>query len=201
MGKMDAAAIGPGLSSNKDIADVVKGVVRESKIPLDLDADALNALAGDVSILKERRCEIVITPHPGEMSRLLGTQISDIQSNRVAVAKQTASDWNTVVVLKGARTVVASPEGDIWINRSGNNGMSTAGAGDILTGTIIGLIGQGLSVMDAAICGVHLHGVAGDIAAREIAPIGYLATDIQDRLPAARNSVLNVLLKDCPIEF
>lgn len=184
--RFDSVAVGPGLSTYPDTAELVRQFLRKPRVPCVIDADALNALATDSTALLEMKAPKILTPHPGEMARLLGTPVEEVQSNRIAIAVQAAQKFNAVIVLKGARTVVATSSGEVWINIIGNPGMATAGAGDVLTGTIAGLLGQGLSVKDAALCGVYLHALAGDLAAKEIAPIGFLATDIENRLPMAR---------------
>jgi len=164
----------------------VRELVPHVESPRGQGADALDARAESAGILTLGQAASVLTRHPGEMSGLRGTSIDEIQSNRVAAALDGARRWGAVVVLKGARTVIALPDGTAWINATGNPGMSTGGSGDVLTGTIAGLLGQRLSPEDAAVCGVYLHGLAGEIAAERIAPIGYFPTELQDLLPAAR---------------
>jgi NAD(P)H-hydrate epimerase len=150
-----------------------------------IDADGLNCLAGDASVLEGEHGELVITPHPGEMARLLGTAAAEIQSNRIDAAKLAASRFRSVVVLKGARTVIADPSGRVFLNTTGNAGMATGGTGDVLSGAIGGLLAQGLSPFDAAVCGVYIHGRAGDIAAAELGEAGMIAGDVLRSLPIA----------------
>ena len=183
MDRMDSVAIGPGLSVNDEIIEVVRNVIKESRIPLVLDADALNAVARDVSMLKECKAEIVITPHPGEMARLTGLSIREVRNDRLKVAADFAQRYGVIVVLKGAGTVVALPDGTIYINTTGNPGMATGGAGDVLTGIIVSLAGQGMKPADAAIAGVYLHGLAGDAAAGKKGMHGMIAGDIIEELP------------------
>lgn len=183
--KMDAAAIGPGLSMNSDIGKIVGKVVRECTCPLVIDADGLNALAGDVSVLAEKKAEIVLTPHPGEMARLTGLTISEIQRDRPAAALELSKRYGVIVVLKGSRTVVALPDGSLYVNVTGNPGMASAGAGDVLTGIISALAGQGMKASDAAMAGVYLHGLAGDMAAAKKGMHGIIAGDIIEMLPYA----------------
>lgn len=183
MVRMDAAAIGPGLSLNNDIIEVIRNVIREANIPLVLDADALNAVSRDVSILKEHKAEIVITPHPGEMARLTGLSTRDVQNNRLKVASEFAADNGVIVVLKGSRTVVALPEGILYVNINGNPGMASGGTGDVLAGIIVSLIGQGMKPSDAAVAGVYLHGLSGDAAAKNKGMHGMIASDIIEALP------------------
>lgn len=148
-----------------------------------LDADGLNAVSQDVSVLERLKAPAVITPHPGEMARLTGTQAAAIQSNRLKAARDTAARFGVVVALKGAGTVTASPDGEAWINPTGSPAMASGGMGDILTGAIAGLLAQGLSVTDTAICGVYIHGRAGEIAAEEVGEAGAAATDLLPLLP------------------
>ncbi len=180
---MDVAAVGPGLSTNKDIAYIVNSIVENSKIPLVLDADALNVISEDISVLKKLKADAVVTPHPGEMSRLCGISIKDVQNNRIKTAQEFSRAWGVITVLKGARTVVATPDGDTFINPTGNPGMASAGMGDVLTGIIAGLIGQGATPEDAAIAGTYLHGAAGNEAAAEKGEHGIVAGDILKELP------------------
>ena len=160
--KVDVAAVGPGLSTGDDAKEVVYSIIKGSKVPIVLDADGINLLAEDLSVLKELKTQMVITPHPGEMARLLGTTVKEVQEDRVNIARSFSKKYGVITVLKGSRTVIASPEGAIYINTTGNSGMATGGSGDVLTGIIASFIGQGLKPLDAAIAGVYLHGVSGD---------------------------------------
>lgn len=191
MKHISAAAVGPGMSLNADTCEVVYKIIESSDIPLVLDADALNAVSKDTSILKKLKTEAVITPHPGEMSRLAGITIEDVQNNRIETAREFAARWKMVTVLKGSRTVVAVPDGTVYVNVTGNPGMATAGAGDVLTGVITGLIGQGVKPADAAVAGVYLHGLAGDIVAKMKGVHGLIAGDLVGSLPYAVRQVLN----------
>ena len=134
---------------------------------------------------RELRAPTVITPHPGELSRLTGTSASDIQSKRLEIAAECAARWNVIVVLKGAATVIAEPSGEIFVNATGNPGMASGGVGDVLTGAIGGLLAQGLKPLDAAVCGVYLHGLAGDLAACDLGEAGMIAGDAMRALPEA----------------
>lgn len=178
-----AVALGPGLSVNEDISFVVSHIVENSKVPLVLDADALNAISSDISILARLKAETVITPHPGEMARLTGLSIADIQKDRLNTARSFAAKWGVITVLKGSRTVVALPDGTTYINPTGNAGMATAGMGDVLAGIIASLIAQGLKPGDAAAAGVYIHGLAGDQAALEKGLHGLTAGDVIEQLP------------------
>jgi len=186
--KADVLAIGPGLGQNKTTQAFVRSLIQKLLIPVVLDADALNAIAGYTGILHNMPAKIV-TPHPGEMARLTGLRQEEILAHPLKVAADYAKKWQAVVVLKGAPTVIALPDGKIFLNSTGNAGMATGGSGDVLTGTIAALLGQGLSVGDAAICGVYIHGLAGDIAAKN-GVIGMMASDIIACLPRALQSIL-----------
>jgi len=186
----DAVALGPGISTTTDTAALVRWFVRDCTVPLVLDADALNALAGNVSILLEKKSPaIVLTPHPGEMSRLTGLSIASIEAGRIAAARDFAVQYGVYLVLKGAGTIVAAPDGAIAINGSGNPGMASGGMGDVLTGIIVALIGQGYSILDACRLGVFLHGKAADLVAREKGEIGITASDVSERVPFAYKSI------------
>lgn len=179
-------AIGPGLGRNPETVHGFLEVLPTLRVPLVLDADALNALADHPEVFEKLQAPAVITPHPGEMSRLLGKSTAEIQADRLAIAREAASRFGVITVLKGARTVIADPNGALYLNSSGNPGMASAGMGDVLTGTITGLIAQGLSPLDGAVLGVYLHGAAGDLAAASRGGVGILAGDVQEQLPAAR---------------
>ncbi len=190
MERMDVAAIGPGISSRQDVSEIMGELLINARIPLVLDADALNAVSGDVGILKKSKVPVIVTPHPGEMSRLIGVSIPDIQKDRIKYARDFSSEYNVITVLKGAKTIIATPDGRIYINPTGNPGMSTAGTGDVLTGIITGFWGQGFAPEDAAVAGVFLHGLAGDIAAANRGEYGLIAGDLIEELPYAINKIL-----------
>jgi hydroxyethylthiazole kinase-like uncharacterized protein yjeF len=187
--KCNATAIGPGISTHKSIYNIVRSIAETAKIPLVIDADALNVIAEDTGIFNKFQKDVVITPHPGEMSRLTGLEIKYIQENRIEVAKMYASLWGVTVVLKGARTIIADKNGEVFINPTGNSGMATAGSGDALSGIIASLIGQGVRPFEAAIAGTYIHGLAGDIAAQEKGLYGINAMDIVENIPYALNKV------------
>ena len=183
--RMDAVAIGPGLSQQTQTKELVRQLLPKIPKPLVLDADGLNAVAEDLSVFQKLLLPIIITPHPGEMGRLIRQSAEDIQRDRERTAKEFAKRYKVVVVLKGHHTVVASYDGSVYINDTGNPGMASGGCGDVLTGMIAGLLGQRLSLFDAARLGVYLHGLAGDLAAQEKGTIGLIATDLADRIPQA----------------
>lgn len=179
----DAVALGPGLSQHPHARDFALRLVAECERPLVVDADGLNALATDLEALSRRNAATVLTPHPGEMSRLARLSTKEIQQAREQVAVEFADTWNVTLVLKGARTVVASPGRDVFVNTTGNNGLATGGTGDVLTGIVGSLLAQGLEATDAAILAVFAHGLAGDFAARDLTGRGMIAGDVIDRLP------------------
>lgn len=183
--KSDAVAVGPGLSQHAQTKSLVQQILPKVVKPLVLDADGLNALAEDIGLLRKLSLPIIITPHPGEMARLIRLSADEVQSDRERIAVEFAKKYRVVVALKGHATVVASFDGTVYINDTGNPGMATGGSGDVLTGMIAGLLGQKLSLFDAARLGVYLHGLAGDLAAAEQGEIGLLASDLADRIPQA----------------
>ncbi|ODM27492.1 bifunctional ADP-dependent (S)-NAD(P)H-hydrate dehydratase/NAD(P)H-hydrate epimerase [Clostridium sp. Bc-iso-3] len=190
MEKMDAVAIGPGLSTKEGVEVVVFSVVENCKVPLVVDADGLNLIAKDLSVLNKSKVPMVLTPHPGEMARLMGTSIGEVQRNRVNAAKEFSEKWGVITVLKGSRTIVAAPDGRVFINPTGNSGMATGGTGDVLTGIIASFIGQGLSPVDAAVAGVYLHGLCGDRVANTKGEHGLVASDLTGEIPYAIKSLI-----------
>ena len=185
----DAAAFGPGVSRHPETGDLLRRAVIRCPIPLVLDADGLNAFEGRADRLRKRAAATVLTPHPGELSRLSGLAPAEIKADPVGIARRFAAQWNAVLVLKGAPTVVADSTGRAFVNPTGNSGMATAGSGDVLTGLIAGLLAQGLSALDAALCGVYLHGLAGDLAAADGNSRSLIAGDLLARIGAAYSCV------------
>ncbi len=184
--KADVIAVGPGLGRTASAAAVVHGLVARSSVPLVLDADALIAFAGNADRLVGRDgVDIVVTPHPGEMAALTGQSIDDVQADRLEVARSFASAHRVHVILKGHRTLVASPDGAVAINTTGNPGMATAGAGDVLTGMVAAWLAQRRDAGDAARLAVYLHGLAGDLVAVDRGEVALVAGDLVDRLGAA----------------
>lgn len=180
----DVVVLGPGLSQNPETKRLVRQIVTRIKKVMVIDADALNAISDDVPVLKKVKVSYVVTPHPGEMSRLVKKSASYIKKNRITVAKKFSNNYNAVVVLKGAGTVVAG-QGKTYVNKTGNPGMATAGSGDVLAGVIAGFLAQGLKVFEAARLGVYVHGLAGDLAAKEKGEAGLIAGDILENIPYA----------------
>ena len=180
----DVLAIGPGLGQSEEIRELIHWVVEEVKIPTVLDADALNALAGQTETLADIHRPVVLTPHPGEFARLTGRSVAEIQADREGHAAALAQADHLVILLKGVNTVVTDGR-RIAINNTGNPGMATGGAGDVLTGVIAALIGQKLPAFEATQLGAHVHGLAGDIARDQNGEIGLIAGDLVDSLPDA----------------
>ena len=179
-------AVGPGISRNPETAKLVRSLVSKCEIPTVLDADGLNAFEGYTAELNGKGRSLVITPHRGEMARLVGSSVAAVQRDRLNVARTFARNHGVIVVLKGHRTVIAEPDGSIWVNTSGNPGMATGGTGDILTGMVAGLIAQNPErIMEAVIAAVHLHGLAGDVACETIGEQSLVATDLLTALPEA----------------
>jgi ADP-dependent NAD(P)H-hydrate dehydratase / NAD(P)H-hydrate epimerase len=179
-------AVGPGISRNPDTSELVRALVKEHKIPIVLDADGLNAFEGRAKELKGERRPLVLTPHPGEMARLTGMTVAAIQRDRNNVARTFAREHKLILVLKGHRTLVAKPDGEIWVNTTGNPGMATGGTGDILTGMVAGFTAQNPQrIFEAVIAAVHLHGLAGDVARESVGEHSLVATDLVKALPEA----------------
>ena len=182
--KCDVAVIGPGLSREEPIVQAVHEVVQRIEIPFVLDADGLNAFESNPEQLLRGKATRVLTPHPGEASRLLRMTPAAIQADRENAARQLARRFLAVAVLKGHRTVIADGKA-LAVNRTGNPGMATGGSGDVLAGVIGALIGQKLAPYDAAVLGVHVHGKAGDLAAKAVGQVSLMATDLLAHLPEA----------------
>ena len=180
---MDSIALGPGIGVDYDRIQLVSQIIKSIDIPMVIDADGINCLSKNIEILKQRNNPIIITPHPGEMSRLLNIDIEEIESKRQYYSKYLSDKFNVITVLKGNRTIVTALEGQPYINNTGNPGMATAGSGDVLTGIIASLLGQGLDPFHAAKLGVELHGLAGDIARDKLGEYGMIASDIMEAIP------------------
>jgi NAD(P)H-hydrate epimerase len=184
----DVLVVGPGLTRNKSTQGLIRKIVKACDRPVVIDADGLNALAGHLDVLRAGRHTpraMVITPHPGEMAGLLGVSVKKVQGNRETIAKKFALDYNLTVVLKGHNTVVAGSKGELFINKTGNPGMASAGTGDVLAGMIAAFLGQGLGAFEAGKFAVYLHGIAGDLAAGEKTQLGLVASDIIAKIPEA----------------
>ncbi len=180
----DAVAIGPGLGQSEELREVVSQIVRGVNVPCVVDADALNLLVDRLEVFQSAPSIRVLTPHPGEFARLTGLTTREVQANRESLAVEFAQRHRVVLVLKGAGTVVTDGN-RLFINRTGNPGLATGGTGDVLTGLVTALLAQGAAPFDAACLGCHLHGLAGDIAAEELSPLGLIASDLPKYLPLA----------------
>ncbi|MFA6448149.1 MAG: NAD(P)H-hydrate dehydratase [bacterium] len=188
--KVDAIAIGPGIGVSDETAEVVYRLIGESKVPMLIDADALNCVALDPDVLKTAKAPIALTPHPGEMARLAKLTIGEVQASRLDTAREFARKYGATVVLKGANTVVAAPGGVAFVNATGNPGMATAGSGDVLSGIGGALLAEGIEPFAAAACAAYLHGAAGDKAAEKIGRRSIMASDIARCIPDALAEVM-----------
>lgn len=184
-----AVALGPGISTDDETVDMVMDLIKKVDVPLVIDADGVNALSQDIKVLKKVKAPIIITPHPGEMSRLTKSSSAWVQKNRIVVASSFAKEYKVYVVLKGKNTIISAPDGSTFINLTGNPAMASGGSGDVLTGMIVGHISQGLSLLDAAKVSVYLHGLAADVVAYDNNKEVVIATDILDALPNAFSRV------------
>ena len=180
---VDMVVIGPGLSLNEETQELVREVVSSVEKPVLIDGDGLTAVSKDLSCLEGREAPTILTPHPGEMARIKGCSVEGILKNKIDILRKVARDLKAIIVLKGAHTLIGYPEGEIFVNMSGNSGMATAGSGDVLTGTISAMYGLGLNIGDAVRMGVFVHGVSGDLASREKGEDGITAQDILEYLP------------------
>ena len=189
----DAVVFGPGLGKGRGILPLLERIVTEFTKTLIIDADGINALSANIDILNRKKCSVILTPHPGEMSRLSGLSISEIQSARIKTAEDFADRFDVTVALKGEGTVVAARGGKTAVNPSGNCGMATGGTGDVLSGVVAALAAQGCTPYNSAVLGVYLHGLAGDIAAAEKGVHGLIASDLCGALPAAFLETLKFL--------
>jgi hydroxyethylthiazole kinase-like uncharacterized protein yjeF len=188
--EFDAILIGPGMTTHQDSGAIVEQVLKQATVPVVVDADALNACAGNLNILKSAGCPVVITPHPGEMARLCDCTTDDVQSGRTDMASKVSKEASVVVVLKGSGTVIASSEVPVSINLTGNPGMASGGTGDVLSGVIVSLLAQGIGPFDACRAGVYLHGLAGDRAAWRLSQTGMVAGDLIDELPGVFRDIV-----------
>jgi ADP-dependent NAD(P)H-hydrate dehydratase len=185
IGENDAMAFGPGVGISGALRSILETLLEQESLRLVIDADGLNNLAGIKNWPARLKAKLILTPHPGEMKRLWSALLrEELPADRQEQAIQLAKRTNAIIVLKGAGTVVTDGE-KVYINKTGNPGMATAGSGDVLTGIITALLGQGLSNFDAAVLGVYIHGLAGDIAAEKVGQVSLMTTDIIDSLPDA----------------
>ncbi len=183
--KVDMVVIGPGLSLEEETGQLVRELLKEINKPALIDGDGITAVCKDLQIIKNRKAKTIITPHLGEMSRITGKTVQEIDADKIDILQRTAGDLNAMIILKGAHSLIGFPDENVFINLSGNSGMATAGSGDVLAGTIAAMFGLGLPVWEAAKKGVFIHGVSGDLAAKEKGEDGITAQDILDYLPLA----------------
>ncbi|MBR4073532.1 MAG: NAD(P)H-hydrate dehydratase, partial [Clostridia bacterium] len=174
----DAVLIGPGMGQSFTARQTIINAIKSAEIPVVLDADGINALSFDINILRRIKAPVIITPHPGEMARLCGKTVKEVESNRISTAVNFAMDTGCITVLKGANTIVAAPDGRVFFNTTGNPGLATGGSGDVLSGILVSLLAQGYSPLTAALSGVFIHGKAGDIAAEKYDYASMLPTDV-----------------------
>mgnify|MGYP002512630120 CR=1 FL=1 len=179
----NALLLGCGLGSSDEAKRIVKNALLISKIPVIVDADGINAIASDINILRKTKAPVILTPHPKEMSRMTGLSVAEIERNRMKIAKKFAIDYGCILVLKGANTVVAAPDGRVFINNIGNPGMATGGSGDVLSGIIASFVSQGMDTFKSAIAGVYIHGLAGDDVTEKYSMMGNTPTLMLNELP------------------
>jgi len=185
-----ALAIGPGIGTEGGAKRLTLELLKLSQVPILIDADGINCLVGELEVLKSKKAPVILTPHPGEMARLLGITSKEVQTQRIELSREFAEKYGVILVLKGSRTVIAEPGGRVFINPTGNPGMASGGTGDILTGMIGGLLAQGMNPLEAAKLGVYLHGLSGDLAKEERGEVCLVATDLLKYLPQAIREVL-----------
>jgi len=183
--RADMVVMGPGLSLNEETQELARELTPLIKKPLLIDGDGITAIAEDLGKIKSRGAATILTPHLGEMSRITKMEISEINRNKIDVLQKTAKELASIIILKGAHSLIGYPDETIFFSLSGNSGMATAGSGDVLTGTIAAMFGLGLSLEDAVRTGVFIHGLAGDLAAKDKGKDGMTAQDILDYLPIA----------------
>ena len=183
LSKARALVLGPGLGTHPDTVTCVHALLQQTTVPVVLDADGLNCVADDADVLKLCQAPVIMTPHPGELSRLLGVTTTAIQSQRLDIAQDFARDYGVYLVLKGAGTVIYVPDGRRWINPTGNAAMATAGTGDVLAGLIGALLCQNLTPLHAVQCGVYIHGLAGDRVRDRLGDSGLIASDLISEIP------------------
>jgi NAD(P)H-hydrate epimerase len=184
-------AIGPGMGRHIETAELVQSIVRITTVPTVIDADGLNAFEGVADMLSGAGRTLVLTPHPGEMARLVGKTVAQVQADRLGMARAFAREHACILVLKGHRTLVALPDGQVWVNPTGNPGMASGGTGDILTGMVAGFLAQFPERAELAVCAaVFLHGLAGDVAREQQGELPMIATDLLSALPEAMRRTL-----------
>jgi NAD(P)H-hydrate epimerase len=181
----DAVAIGPGIGLDDETMQVARGLARELRRPMVIDADGLTALAGHLDLLRDAPSARCLTPHPGEMARMLGVRVDEVQRDRIEVTREFATRYRVHVVLKGARSVVGAPDGRVFVNPTGNPGMASGGTGDVLTGMLGAFLARGMDPGAAMLSSVYLHGSAGDVAAERVGEESLVARDVIAAIPEA----------------
>ena len=176
---MDACLAGPGIGNSADTAELVDGILETAECPVLLDADGINVLAGHAYRLRKARCPVVVTPHTGEFRRIGG----DLSADRITAAGKLAGEHGITVLLKGYRTVTAGPDGELFVNSTGNSGMATGGSGDVLSGILACLLGAGMDPVRAAAAAAWIHGAAGDLCAERLGERSMLPMDMIGALP------------------
>ena len=184
-----ALAIGPGLSTHPETVELVRRIIEATTIPVVVDADGVNALAGNPELLSHAKGRIILTPHPGEMARLAGIRNSEVQSDRIGIAGAFAQKYGCCLVLKGARTLIAEPGGEIWVNPTGNPALASGGTGDVLTGMLAGFLARGWPVNLSGVAAVYLHGLAADLLCEEIGQVGILAGELPEAVPGLMSAI------------
>jgi NAD(P)H-hydrate epimerase len=179
-----AVIIGPGIGTYKETQSLVLKLIKTLDLPIVLDADGLTALGAQPKTLLTKKQPFILTPHPGEMARLIGSTSKEVQENRMGVSKNFSQTHHVYLILKGHRTLIATPKGEIFINPTGNPGLASGGTGDVLTGMIGGLICQGVDILPSLQISVYLHGLAGDIVAQESGEKSLVATDLIKKIPS-----------------
>jgi NAD(P)H-hydrate epimerase len=203
--KVDMVVIGPGLSLQEETVTLVRELTKKIKVPLLIDGDGLTAIAENPEILCNRKVATILTPHMGEMARLTGCSAAQINLDKITFLRETTARLKATIVLKGAHSLIGTPDGNVYINLSGNSGMATAGSGDVLTGCIAAVYGMGLKPDEAVRKGVFLHGYAGDLAVEKKGVDGITAKDIMEFLPQAlkhdRDEIIEVKYYNPPVIF
>ena len=177
-----AVSVGCGMGDNENTGEIVRTLLKSGNCPIILDADGINCISDNINVLKDNDRPIILTPHPGEFARLMGVSVAEVQVNRLGLAKRFAADTGTILLLKGRNTVIAAPDGRITVNTTGNNALSKAGSGDVLTGIIAGLAAQGVQPYDAAVLGAYLHGKCAEELVKTQSPASVLASELTDCL-------------------
>ena len=177
-----AVSVGCGMGNNENTTAIVEALLKAGNCPIILDADGINCISDNINVLKDNDRPVILTPHPGEFARLLGMSVSEVQANRIDLARSFAKDNGVVLLLKGMNTVIAAPDGRISLNPTGNNALSKAGCGDVLTGIVAGLAAQGADPYDAAVLGAYIHGKCAEELVKKQNPASVLASEILDSL-------------------